>query len=116
MNLITGLTDSPAQTVALPIQDGSTAVLTLAFRPQQLGWYYDLVWNGQASTFQVKGRRLATFPNVLRQYRNRLPFGLWCWTQNNGEPIYVDDLASGRVRLYLLAPADVAAVEAAAFP
>ena len=115
MNQVTGITDSPSQVFTLPIQDGSNAVVTLTYRPQQFGWFFDLVWNGNSSTFTVKGMRLTTFPNVLRQYRNQLPFGLWCAVDGDAEPTSQADFLSGRAKLYLLSPGDVAALEAAAF-
>jgi hypothetical protein len=115
MNLITGITDSPSQVFTLPIQDGSSAVITLTYRPQQFGWFFNLVWNGLSQTFTLNSVRLTTFPNVLRQYRNQLPFGLWCAVIGNAEPTYQNDFLTGRATLYLLAPADVAAIESQVF-
>jgi hypothetical protein len=116
MNQITGLTDSSSQVITLPIPDGSSAVLTITYRPQQFGWFVDLTWNGNAGTFEVNGMRLTTFPNILRQYENQLPFGIWCFVTDGGEPTYPEDFVSGRVALYLLAPEDILLVEASAFP
>jgi hypothetical protein len=116
MNQLNGLTDAPAQTSGITLPDGTTAVLNLAYRPQQSGWFYDLTWNGNASTFQLNGCRLVTSPNVLRQFMNQLSFGLWVYTADQSEPIYQTDFLTGRVALYLLDPEDIANIEFLVFP
>lgn len=116
MDLVTGISNQPAQVFNLTPSDGSTATITLAYRPQQKGWFFDLTWNGTNPATTINGFRLSTFPNVLRQFRNVLSFGLACVTADDQEPMGQDDFSSAYARLYLLTPEDVANVEALVFP
>ena len=44
---------------------------------QNSGWYFQgLNWNN--GQWQENGRRIVSHPNMLRQYRNILTFGLAC--------------------------------------
>ncbi len=116
MNLITNISDSPCQTFTLPLADGTQMTMTMAYRPQQTGWYFDLSWTGQTPAFQLNGRRIVTFPNMLRQFRNQITFGLACVTADNLEPLNQTDFSSGYANLYILDMADVGQVEMLAFP
>lgn len=115
MNVVTGLTDQPNQHSTLILADGSTVDLTLFYRPQQLGWFYNLSWSSPTINFILNGMRLATSPNFLRQYKNQIPFGLMLVTAGNAEPLNQTDLSDGTCTLVLLNAADVAAVESAWF-
>lgn len=112
MKLVTGLTDEPKQESTIVLDDGSRVVLLLEFRPNQRGWVYDLTWGD----FELNGRRLVASPNILRQFRERLTFGLAIVTMANVEPLRQGDLADGTALVYLLNAEDVAAVEATVFP
>lgn len=116
MQAITGITSEPAQVFNLTPGDGSTATLTIAYRPQQLGWFYDLVWNGTTPSTDINGRRITNFPNLLRQFENLLSFGVACITQDGYEPLGQNDFQSGYATLLLLTKADIAAINAAIFP
>lgn len=102
-------------TVQLP--DGSKLVIGLLYRQSQLGWFFTtLNWNSGA--WIENGRRVVTHLNMLRQYKNQIPFGLACFTVNNREPTQIQDFtapskgvapASG---LFLLTASEVLEVEA----
>jgi|GEM_PF-1292794 hypothetical protein len=116
MQAITGITDAPVQVFNVNPGDGTTATVTLAFRPQQLGWFIDVLWNGKTPALEINGRRVTAYPNLLRQFKNVLSFGIGCVTQDNYEPLGQGDFASGYATLLLLSQADIASIEAAVFP
>jgi hypothetical protein len=109
MQILTGLTNAPAQTSAIPLDDGGTAQLSLRHSAGQQCWFYDLAH--QPANFLLTGVRLVTSPNILRQYKNLLPFGLMCAIPAGGEPMTQDCLADGTATLVLLDAADVQTVE-----
>jgi hypothetical protein len=111
MKTITGLTDQPKQQTGLVLSDGSRAVLTLEYRANQLGWFYDITWD----SFTLNGQRLVTSPNILRQFRNKLPFGIAVVTTDNVEPLRQTDFAAGVATLYLLDSTDVSDIETTVF-
>jgi hypothetical protein len=114
--ILTGLTDNPNQQWPITIPDGTTATLSLVYRPQQLGWFYDLSWDGNTPPWQNNGRRLVAGPNVLRQYRNQIPFGLTVSTGNNLDPFAQTAFIDGTCTLLLLDPVDISGIESALFP
>lgn len=118
MNSITGLTEQAAQTSFILLEDGSRAELTLFYRSQQLGWFYNLRWPGSPQRpipFETNGRRLVASPNMLRQYRKLIPFGLLMFTIDNWEPMGRTCFVDGTADLILLNAAEVLEVEARGF-
>lgn len=118
MKKINGLTNQATQVVDLVLEDGSRATLALSFRPQQNGWFYDLSWPGTTALplpFQAQNLRLVTAGNLLRQFRDFLPFGLAVFTPDNSDPMTQNCFVDGTVDLVLLGAADVEAVEAAVY-
>lgn len=116
MQQVTGITSTPAQIINLTADDGSAATLTLEYRPQQTGWYLDLTWNGTSPALQINGLRVTNFPNLLRQWRNLLTFGLAVVTKDGFEPLAIGDFESGyATMIFLSSPVDVALVEAQVF-
>ncbi len=119
MNSITGLTTQAAQNSFVLLEDGSRVELTLFYRPQQLGWFYNLRWPGNealAVPFAINGHRLVASPNILRQYRRLIPFGLMMFTIDNLEPMGRTCFVDGTADLILLNQADVLELEARGFP
>ena len=114
MNLINNITDQTAQTFSVTLADGSRATINLAYWPQQLGWYYDVTWS--TGPFPILGRRVVTSPNMLRQFRNQIPFGLMVITTDNQEPINQDDFSTGYAQMILLDQDDIATIEATIYP
>jgi hypothetical protein len=107
VNKITVLTDDPNQSMILKLEDGTMVDFNLNYYTEQRGWFYSLTYN----TFSLKNRRLVVSPNMLRNYRNVLPFGIACNTSDGYEPVFVDDFKNGRASFFLLNPTDVLAVE-----
>lgn len=107
MKLLTGITDRPLQKSVITIDDGTAATITLTYRPNQQGWFFDLEWEGRS----FLGMRLVTFPNILRPFLKQIPFGLAVYTQDGKDPLQQDAFASGYASLLLLSPEDMLAVE-----
>lgn len=111
MNRVEGITDKPKQQTTIVLADGSHVSLLLEYRPNQLGWFYDLAWGD----FTVNGLRLVTGPSLLRAFRNVLPFDLAVLATANVEPLNQADFADGTCQLYLLQGEDISAVNAAVY-
>ena len=111
MKLVTGLTAEPKQRIRIALEDRSKIDLHLEYVPQQLGWFYSLTHGD----FALDGARLVSSPNILRQYRGILPFGLAVIAKEQGEPLRQSDLADGTVSIHLLEGADLPAVETTIF-
>lgn len=57
--------------------------------------------------FVANGLRLVATPNMLFQWKNIIPFGLMCVSNDGYDPFYLDDFTTGRIKIYLLNSTDV---------
>lgn len=103
MLLIQGISAQPLQRQTLVLPDGTSLVLEIYFRPQQLGWFINDLTYGD---FVLHGVRITNSPNILNQWRNRIPFGLGCFSAANREPSLQQDFSSGTSKLYILTEAE----------
>lgn len=110
-NLIANLTNFGDQSTILQLPDGTTATLELIYQGATERWIFNLTYG----SFSANGVGLCTYPNVLRQWKEILPFGLACVTNNQTDPFDINDFSSGRVQLYLLTEEDVAEIESSTF-
>lgn len=90
----------------LVISGYETATLDLEWKPNQYGWFISVAWQD----FSVSNVRLTCMPNILRQWKKILPFGLSCQSTNKVEPV-TDTALTDYCKLYLLDASDVLAAE-----
>ena len=112
MYLISGITNSPIQSLTVPIPNLASANLTLNFRATQQMWFWDLSWGN----FSVQGNALVNTPNLLRQWSELLPFGIGCSTQDGLDPTGQDTLNSGLTQLFLLEARDLPILAQTLYP
>jgi len=106
MLLVQNITSAPLQRQTLVLADGSTLTIILYFRDQQTGWFFNSITNATQG-FQVNGLRVTTSPNMLRQWRNVINFGLGCFVDGKREPTEQQDFLSGVAKLYILTQSEV---------
>jgi hypothetical protein len=103
------ITTDASQTQTLILQDGSQLQLSLYYSEQQYGWFFDMTYG---STFILDGIRMTVNPNILRQWKNLIPFGMACFaTTSPREPTQIADFASGLFQVFILTADDVEAYE-----
>jgi hypothetical protein len=112
MKIITGLSEQPKQQSTLVLADGTRAVWSISYVAQQTGWFYDLSWNG---TVIATGQRMVSSPNILRQYINKISFGIAVISPNQLEPTTQTALVDGTVTCYLLEGTDLQTIETTLF-
>lgn len=114
MNLIDNLSDAADQLVTLQLPDGSTATLELMYRGASQRWVFNLAHQNFPNG-ALNGQMLCAHPNILRNFKNLIPFGLAVVSTDGQDPAFIEDFANGRVSLYILSEADVDAVEQQVF-
>lgn len=112
MKQIVSLSDDPKQKLNFVLETGEKIVLDFVFVNSQKGWFLSIEYG----SFVIRNRRIVTSPNMIRAFRNILPFGIACITTDKQEPIYKDDFLSGRATLYVLNETDVEYVENTVIP
>lgn len=105
MRLLQQVTTDPLQQQTIVLDDGTSFLIQLYFRPMQFGWFVNTLTYGD---FTLHGLRITNSPNMLHQFRNRLPFGLACYSTANREPSQQQDFSSRASKLYLLSAEEVA--------
>lgn len=104
MYQIQQVTDDTRQKQSIVLLDGSTVSISLYFIPMQMGWFIDeLIYKD----FTINGIRVCNSLNMLRQFKNQIPFGLACLSTDNREPTLQQDFSSGNSILYILTAAEV---------
>lgn len=73
------------------------------YNSSRQGWFLDLV----SDSFKIYGIRMTSVPNILRQWKDKLGFGICVLTENKSEPFFLEDFNTGRAKLYLLEPDDL---------
>lgn len=72
MRQITTLNDEYKQKFKFPISGYSDVFISIEFKPNQFAWFMNLTWDD----FVLNNERLGVHPNLLRQFRNILKFGI----------------------------------------
>lgn len=107
MYQLNNIGNEPKQKLTFMLEDNTRLEITLEYRANQFGWFIGFTY-GETNYQNI---RLTTSYNILRAYRNWLPFGLRCDTVDMGEPIGIDDFITGYANVYLLTRDDVQAIE-----
>lgn len=107
MQQLTNITDEPKQEMNVRLDNGDIITLRFEYVASQLGWYLDIIYNDFESTFH----RITNCPNMIRQWRRILPFGIACTVKEESEPYFIDDFKNGRASFYVLSESDVQYVE-----
>lgn len=107
MRLIDRLTDAAYQQSILTGNPGQRIILNTRFLPSQQLWVMDILYND----FIAYGLMILDGVNILRNYRNLIPFGIMCTTNDGQDPYTLDAFSTSYAKLYLLTADEVLAVE-----
>jgi len=116
MTKIDNLSSSASQITRVILTDGSILTLEARYMAAVQRWNVNLSWPGPAAAplatpFQINGLNLSHAPNILRPWRDLIPFGLSCVAKDGVDPIDVNDFEQERVQLYILDNDEVLSVE-----
>lgn len=111
MKQITELTNDAKQAYTIIGENGEQIPFNLYYYETQQSWYFDISYGNTI----INGLKLTNFPNILRQWKHILPFGLGCTVTDGFDPYYIDDFVTSRVKVYLLNSSDVITIEQQVF-
>lgn len=104
MNKINQITNNTRQKQTVPLPDGTSFDISIYFVPMQYGWFIEeLNYQG----FKITCMRIVNSPNLLRQFKNQLPFGLACISNDDREPSLQDDFKSGASNLFTISKEEI---------
>ncbi|AFC22581.1 hypothetical protein phi1422_0061 [Bdellovibrio phage phi1422] len=102
------ITSYPLQKKTLNLPDGSQVRITLAFIPMQLCW---VIKELTYKDFTLNSYTVVTGLNILRQFRNIIPFGIAVKCKENRDPVFVEDFQSEKAEMFLLSKEECQQVE-----
>ncbi len=105
--LIDNLTNFADQTTLVKLEDGSTVSIELIFHGATERWVMNVTYGDRV----FNGVGVCCYPNLMRPWKNLIPFGIACTSANQTDPFNINDFATGRVLLYVLDEADVLDIE-----
>lgn len=107
MLYINKITNDPSQQLILTGINGISITLTLRFLPRVQKWIMGIAYG----TTSIQGISVVAGLNLLRQWKNVIPFGITCVCPDGLDPYQISDFANERCLLYLLTADDVITIE-----
>jgi hypothetical protein len=109
MRQIDNLSAEANQVLQVTLADGTLVSFEFFYRAAIQRWTVSVA----RLEFEAYNLDLCLHPNLLRGYRERVPFGLAVTSTDGADPAFIDDFASGRIKIYVLDFEDVILVEQA---
>lgn len=103
MNRLDGIRATGTQRLTTFASNGDLVTIILNYQPTTRNWKMDIEW----ISFELRGQRIYSSPNLLIQYQNIIPFGLAVITSGSGDPFLINDFSSRRSDMFILTPAEV---------
>jgi hypothetical protein len=114
MILLDNLSNNAFQQSFIQMPDGTTGQLNLYYRAAVSRWFFDFI-HPQFPNGSLLGAGLCVHPNILRQFKNIINFGMACVTNSGVDPVSIDDFINGNASIYILNSSDVQSVETGYF-
>lgn len=107
MKLIDTLGSEANQTTKMALDDGSIVSFNFRYLPRVQRWMFDITH----TSITLLGNNLCLHPNILRAFRNTIPFGLAVVATDSVDPVDINAFSSGRVSVYVLSSDEVQQIE-----
>lgn len=107
MQTLNNLTDDADQLMTMVMPDGTAITMEFNYRPAIQRWALSLSTPG----LTLNGYNLKQGPNILRPWRNVIPFGIAILSSTGVDPINVGDFLNGTVTVNMLTADEVQQVE-----
>lgn len=108
MFYVQDITNYPTQNKVMNLADGSQITITMAFVPMQKSWVIRYLEYGD---FIVRNVKMVKNPNILRQFKNIIPFGIAIDSTQDRDPMFVEDFSTQTFSMFILSREEVQAYE-----
>jgi len=108
MRYIDRINSTPNQIYTVGLDTGDTFTLELRYMPTQQLWMANIAYGSK----KINGIILVVGYNVLRNYKNLIPFGISITSTDGLDPYYLTDFSTQRIKLYVLTASEVSEIEA----
>ena len=111
MLYISNITNDAHQILTLIGIPGIQITMTLDYNPRTTQWILGV----NDGTTSIQGLAITASPNMLRQWKNIIGYGITCFRADGLDPYQIGDFVDQVANLFLLDAADVAQVESEFF-
>lgn len=108
MKRIVNISNSPKQKIQLVTDNGDNIEFFLEYKPRVESWFFSFEYKG----INVNNLTVCLHPNILRQFKRIIDFGIGFKSDTKIEPFSIDVFKDGRCSMYLLNEDEVKSVEA----
>ena len=108
MYKIDTLTSNAKQYTTWTFDNNNEVRLYFEYKENQIGWFLGIEYG---NNINYKNIRLTTHPNILRAYKNTMPFGMMITTLDGLEPMSIDDFTNGYCSVYMLTQTECKLIE-----
>ena len=107
MRQLTEITDEANQEHIVKVITGELFTLQLFYLHRNESWQANIIYNDNT----INGIKINQSVNILRQYKNILPFGIACYSDYNTDPFLLEDFAQNNYFLGILTADEVIEAE-----
>jgi len=100
---ITTISTDADQLIYMTLDDGSVLSMEFIYRPAIQRWSLNI----SHPKLTLNGFVLCVGPNILRQWRKLIPFGLAVTSSDGQDPVDINDFEFGRISLFLLSASEI---------
>lgn len=102
------INEYPLQRKTFNLPDGDLIEVTLYFMPMQKMWVFrEIIYN----EIIIRNVKIVSSVNILRQFKNIIPFGIACDSTEGRDPQFSRDFLEGKNTLYILSQAETQQIE-----
>jgi hypothetical protein len=107
MRQITKISNQTKQQFKFVIDGYSPVTINIQFKLSQYAWFYSLKWG----VFELNNEKLVCSLNLLRQFKNIIPFGIFIYHPQKLDPCDINDFTVNGFEFYMLDESDIETVE-----
>lgn len=107
MQQITSITSYPCQEMQLVLDNNETVDFKIYYNARTQNWFFDLVYK----EIKINCVKIVLHPNILRQFRKFIPFGIMFSANDKVEPFQDTSFANGDCIMYVLNSEEVQQIE-----
>lgn len=108
MKKIVNISNAPKQRIQLITDNGDDVEFLLEYKPRVESWFFSFRWKD----IEAKNLTVCLHPNILRQFRRIIDFGVGFKSDTKIEPFYLDVFTAGKCDVVLLNQNDIESIEA----
>ena len=107
MQLIENITSAVKQKMTLLLENNEKAEFKLHYNGRMQAWFFSFTYKD----ISISNLKVCLHPNILRQFRNIIPFGISFVSNSLVEPFQDVSFSKGICEMYLLTQEEVIAIE-----